>query len=125
MAKPYIKQLENFQGYAPPGHTGTINVRLVEKDYTGTFEMVLGTLEPGGGAHRHSHNIETQICYVIEGEMEITLDEDTPVRCGPGTVVGIPPHIEHRIVNSGGGPLKLIVLYSPPLPPRNDEKPAS
>lgn len=120
MAKPYIKHLSHFDPYAPPGHTGTVNLRIVEKDYTGTFEMVLGTLDPGCGAHRHAHDIETQICYVVEGEMEIVLDDDPPVRCGPGTVVGIPPHVQHTITNCGNSPLKLMVIYSPPLPPRND-----
>lgn len=106
--------------YAPPGHTGTVNVRLVEKDFCGAFEMIHGTIDPGSGAHSHAHDIESQVCYVLEGEMEITLDDDAPVKCAPGTIVTIPPKVEHLIVSTGDKPLKLIVIYSPPLRPRDD-----
>ena len=115
-----IRHVDELPRYAPPGHTGTVNVKLVEKEFCGRFEMVLGTIEPGSGAERHSHQLESQVCYLVEGEMEISLGEDPPVRCGPGTVVTIPPKLDHLIVSTGEQPLKLIVLYSPPLPPRED-----
>ena len=115
-----IKHAGKTTHYAPPGHTGTVNVRLVEKDFCGSFEMIHGTIDPGSGAHSHAHDIEPQVCYVLEGEMEITLDDDAPVKCGPQTVVTIPPKVEHLIVSTGEVPLKLIIIYSPPLPPRED-----
>lgn len=118
--KPYIKHVSDLQRYAPPGHYGTENVRLVEKDFNGAFEMILGTLAPGAEAHRHAHETETQICYVIEGEMEVTFGSEPPVTCPAGTVVGIPPKLDHHFLNSGDSPLKLIVLYSPPLKPREE-----
>jgi mannose-6-phosphate isomerase-like protein (cupin superfamily) len=118
--QPYITHRNDLHHYAPPGHSGTVNVRLVDKAYTGTFEMIHGTIEPDCEAHRHSHKTETQICYVLEGEMEISFGDDPPVKCAPGTVVAIPPELEHRIVSSGREPLKLIVIYSPPLPPRDE-----
>jgi len=115
-----IRNLADFQRYSPPGHTGTSNVRLVDKTFCGAFEMVHGTIEPGCGAERHSHASESQVCYVLAGEMEVTFDDDAPVRCGPGAVVEIPPLVDHLIVNCGDTPLELLVIYSPPLPPRDD-----
>ena len=115
-----IRNLTEFKRYSPPGHTGTSNVRLVEKEFCGAFEMVHGTTDPGCGAERHNHETESQVCYVLEGDMEVTFDDDEPVRCGPGAVVEIPPQVDHLIVNCGDAPLQLLVLYSPPLPPRGD-----
>lgn len=115
-----IQHQDELARYAPPDHTGTVNVRLVEKDFCGAFEMVLGKIDPGCEAHRHSHEIESQVCYVLEGEMEVSLGEDEPVRCGAGAVITIPPMVDHLIVSTGEVPCKLIVLYSPPLPPRDD-----
>ncbi len=115
-----IKTLDDFAKYGPPGHTDTVNRRLVDRDFCGAFEMVHGTLAPGGQADRHAHETESQVCYVLEGEMEVTFDGDPPVRCGAGAVVTIPPKVDHLIVNCGDTPLKLLVLYSPPLPPRDD-----
>ena len=58
--------------------------------------------------------------YVLEGGCEVTLGDDRPVTCGPGTVVRIPPKLRHRVVATGGTPMRAIVLYSPPLGPRNE-----
>ncbi|MBI37450.1 MAG: cupin [Alphaproteobacteria bacterium] len=122
MTEAKIKNLLDLERYSPPGHTGTVNVRMVEKSFCGAFEMVHGTIEPGCGAECHSHEIENQICYVLEGLMEVTINNETPMTCGPGTIVEIPPKVEHLIINSGDKLLKLLVVYSPPLPPRNDVK---
>jgi len=119
-ARPSIRNLADFPRYSPPGHTGTSNVRLVDRDFCGTFEMVHGTIEPGGRAERHRHETESQVCYVLEGEMEVTFDDGPSAKCGPGAVVEIPPKVDHLIVNCGDTPLQLLVLYSPPLPPRGE-----
>ncbi len=90
-------------------------MRLVDRDFRGAFEMILGAIAPGGEAERHRHERESQILYVLEGHAEIELGEDAPVRCGPGTVIRIPPGLDHRIVSVGETPLESIVIYSPPL----------
>jgi quercetin dioxygenase-like cupin family protein len=105
-----IRYLPDIKKYTPPGHTGTSNARLIEKTFCENFEMIHGTIEPGCGAHRHSHDVHSQVCYVLEGEMEVSFDDNNPEYCGPGAVVEIPPKVEHLI----------IVIYSPPLPPRGD-----
>jgi quercetin dioxygenase-like cupin family protein len=115
-----IRNFAGFDKYSPPGHTGTVNRRLVDKDFCGAFELIYGTIAPGGRADRHAHETESQVCYVLDGDMEITFGDGAPVACGPGAVVEIPPQTEHLIVNCGDTPLKLLVLYSPPLPPRGD-----
>ncbi len=115
-----IRSLSDFAKYGPPGHSGTVNRRLVDRDFCGAFEMVHGTIAPGGRAERHRHETEAQVCYVLAGEMAVTFADDTPVTCGPGTTVTIPPQVDHLIVNTGDMPLELLVLYSPPLPPRDD-----
>ena len=106
--------------YAPPGHDGTVNIRLVDTAFCGRFEMVLGTLEPGGVAHRHHHDVEAQIVYVLEGSCSVELGTEPAVTCGPGTIIKLPPKLDHLITSNGDVPLKIIVIYSPPLPPRND-----
>ncbi len=110
-----IQNTDELGTYSPPGHSGTVNARLVDRDFCGTFEMILGAIAPGGGAERHHHEREHQVLYILEGLAEIELGEDAPVRCGGGTVIRIPPGLDHRIVSVGETPLKLIVIYSPPL----------
>jgi mannose-6-phosphate isomerase-like protein (cupin superfamily) len=108
--------------YSPPDHQGTVNVRLVDGDFCGAFEMNLGTVVPGGEAEPHLHETEHQVFYILEGQCEVTLGDDAPVLCGAGTVVRIPPKLLHRVVAVGEVPMKGIIIYSPPLGPR-DERP--
>ena len=115
-----IRHENELEKYAPPGHHGTVNVRLIERDFCGTFEMALGILEPGGTAERHDHDIEHQVVYVLEGLCDVELGSQPAVECGPGTIIEIPPKVMHFVVSKGETPLKVLVLYSPPLPPRED-----
>ena len=120
MHQGLIAQDSELHRYAPPGHAGTVNVRLVEKEFCGAFEMIHGTIAPGGEAERHRHEVEHQVIYLLDGEASVELGDDPAVHCGPGAVIRIPPQLDHRVVNTGDRPLKVIVLYSPPLPPRDD-----
>ena len=110
--------------YIPPGHEGTVNYRLVDKDFSGAFEMNLGIVQPGGEASPHLHEDEHQIVYILEGVADVVLGDDPVVECGPGTVVRIPPKVLHAVYTKGDTPLRALVLYSPPLGPR-DERPVS
>ena len=113
-----IQHIGELPTYAPPGHSGTINRRLVTGDFNGAFEMVLGEIAPGGIADRHAHSREHQCIYILDGEAEVQLGREPKRRCGPGTIVRIPPGLEHEVTALGAAPLRLIVLYSPPLPKR-------
>lgn len=117
----HIERRESMPRYEPPGHTGTVNVRLCDRSFCDGFEMVLGRLEPGAEAHRHSHATEHQAMYVLRGEAYVELGDEPPVTCSPGTIIRIPPGLEHYVRNDGADALELMLVYSPPLPPRDDK----
>lgn len=119
--KDLIAHEGRLSKYGPPGHTGTVNVRLTDSDFCPGFEMVLGRLEPGAEAHRHSHDVEHQAMYVLKGSALVTLGDAAPRDCGPGTIVRIPPGLDHHVLNDCDEPLELLIVYSPPLPPREDK----
>jgi quercetin dioxygenase-like cupin family protein len=110
-----IVEQSELPRYTPPGHSGTTNVRLVEGSFDGRFELVHGTLEPGGVAERHSHAAESQVIYVLAGRARVALGEEPARICGPETVIRIPPGVEHEVTSLGPDPLKLVIVYSPPL----------
>ncbi len=120
MDQPLIAHAADLARYAPPAHSGTVNVRLVDKHFCGAFEMIRGVVQPGGQAEPHHHEREHQVMYVVGGEAEVTLGDEAPVRCGPGAVVRIPPLLAHRVLCAGAEPLEVIIVYSPPLPERDD-----
>ncbi|MCG8546937.1 MAG: cupin domain-containing protein [Alphaproteobacteria bacterium] len=122
MTKSLIEHENDIAKYIPPDHEGTVNIRLVDGDFCGRFELNLGVVQPGGEALPHSHEDEHQVIYFIDGKADVILGGEPAVECGPGAVVRIPPKLEHAVVAKGDTPLKVLVLYSPPLPPR-DERP--
>lgn len=115
-AKP-VEHISEMPTYAPPGHSGTSNVRLVGRDFTGDYELLLGTIEPGGHATRHNHAIETQAMYVLAGRARVALGDQPAETHGPGTIVRIPPGLDHVVESLGPEPLQLLIVYSPPLAP--------
>ena len=114
--RPAIVHERDLQPYSPPGHSETVNRRLVGGDFAGTFELIHGTIAAGGEAEAHQHERESQVIYVLSGQARVTLGTGPPTVCQSGDVVQIPPGIRHHVVNTGSVPLELVIVYSPPLP---------
>ena len=67
-ADTLIQHASELPGYSPPAHSGTVNRRLVGREFGAGFEMILGQVAPGGAASRHYHVEEAQIVYVLKGD---------------------------------------------------------
>ena len=112
-----IQHVSELPAYSPPAHSGTVNRRLVGREFGAGFEMILGRVAPGGEASRHYHVDEAQIVYLLKGEADVTLGNSPARRCGPGTVIRIPKRLAHEVVTVGDEALECLVLYAPPLGP--------
>ncbi len=76
----------------------------------GLFEL---TMQPGSGGPRpHIHKQMTEIFYVVEGEVELTLDEEK-VTAQPGAVMVVPQSIPHAFANPGQTQSKLLIMFCP------------
>ena len=115
-----IRHQDELEKYVPPGHHGTVNVRLIEKNFCGSLEMAHGTLDPNGVAHAHDHETEYQVIYILEGKCDVALGDDPIVECRAGSIIEIPPKVMHEVTAKGDTPLRVLVIYSPPLPSRDD-----
>ena len=99
-ADALIQHVSELPAYSPPAHSGTVNRRLVGREFGAGFEMILGHVMPGGEASRHYHVEEAQIVYILKGEADVALGDDPPHRCGPGTVIRIPKGVTHEVVTA-------------------------
>src|SRR3954469_5945791 len=72
-----------------------------EIEFDPTFEV-----EP------HTHADHTDSFYVLEGEVEFTI-EDEVVRAGPGAFVAAPPGTLHGFRNPGPGMARVLNLHAP------------
>jgi oxalate decarboxylase/phosphoglucose isomerase-like protein (cupin superfamily) len=84
------------------------------------FSGGLVDVAPGGGHARHNHPGAEEIILVIDGTGEQMVEDEhgNPVtqKVGPGCTIYIPESRFHATLNTGPGPMKLFVVYSPAGP---------
>lgn len=84
------------------------------------FSGGLVDVAPGSGHARHNHPGAEEIILVIEGTGQQMVEDETgrPVvqQVGPGCTVYVPESRYHSTLNTGEGPMKLFVVYSPAGP---------
>ncbi len=94
---------------------------LIENEQRRIF--VKGSWEPmafleyeGGpnyeGAGPHFHKLHVDSFYVLEGELQFWVGEETH-RAGPGTFVAVPPGIIHAFTNPGPGSVRFLNVHAP------------
>lgn len=86
-------------------------------DVTGSERFSAGVvkLEPGKGHERHTHPDSDEILYVLRGEGEQEVGDESR-RIEAGDLVFVPEGVEHGTVNAGWEPLLLLAVYAPPGP---------
>jgi quercetin dioxygenase-like cupin family protein len=112
-----IEHVSELPAYSPPAHSGTVNRRLVGREFGAGFEMILGHVASGGEASPHYHVDEAQIVYILKGEADVALGDEPARRSGAGTIIRIPKGLAHEVVTVGDEALECLVLYAPPLGP--------
>jgi uncharacterized cupin superfamily protein len=76
------------------------------------LRMHISVINPGESPHPpHSHAGE-EILFLLDGEAEVLLGEETRV-IGPMTAVFCPEHVTHCLRNCGGAPLKFMLIRVP------------
>jgi oxalate decarboxylase/phosphoglucose isomerase-like protein (cupin superfamily) len=93
---------------------GTARI-LSEPQVTGARRHSFGITEvlPGGGHGRHNHPGTEEIIYVLSGEGEQMVDDQPPVKIGPGACIFIPDGIYHATLNTGSERMRLLIVYAP------------
>ena len=111
----FVVRPEDVSTYFPAAHTGTVNRRLIGSETVGakSMEVVLGEVESTGLAEAHYHDVAEQAIYLLEGKCLVEVEgESREMR--PGDVAFFAPGKRHRAIPVGG-PVKVLVIYSPPL----------
>ena len=90
---------------------------MATPDVNGSERFSAGSipLAPGKGHESHTHPDSDEILYIISGEGEQTVEDETR-EVGPGEMIFIPAGTEHGTINTGWQPLQLLAVYSPPGP---------
>ncbi len=77
------------------------------------FAMGLEEIDPHSEIPRHSHSHAEEIIFVFKGKGQAYINNEV-TDLTPGTVIYLPPNVEHRFVNIGDEPLWITWTLSPP-----------
>lgn len=95
-------------------HTGAAAEKFFKSTLAESPRLLLGLncLEPGQTQAAHTHADQDKFYFVIEGEGEFTVGDETR-RAGPGVSVWAPAGATHGVTNRGDVRLVLLVGIAP------------
>lgn len=81
------------------------------------ISVAVVAMNPGQGHARHNHPAAEEVIYILSGTGEQMIEDEhgEPITrpVGPGTTVYVPQARFHATLNTGNGPLRLLVAFSP------------
>jgi len=103
----------------PPGGGDELNMvgsqffhKVKSGDTNGVFSVIEIVSPPGKGVSLHVHEREDELVYLLEGEIEVTLGDQT-MTAVPGVMALLPRGIPHGFTNNGDKPSRLLVTILP------------
>jgi quercetin dioxygenase-like cupin family protein len=89
-----------------PGEGGRVKADRPE------LSLLEVTFDPGSGVAPHFHRGHSDSFYVLEGEVEFHLGDET-IRATAGSYVLAPPNVVHWFRNVSEAPVRLLNLHTP------------
>lgn len=104
---------------SPPGGGDELNLagsqvfhRAKSGETDGVFSVVELVSEPGTGVSLHVHDNEDELVYIVEGEIEVTLG-DQSMKASKGVMALLPRGIPHGYTNVGDTPSRVLDVILP------------
>ena len=91
---------------------GICSVCLSGKDTGGAYCLLEVGLAPGMAVPRHTHTREDEVYFVLAGELEATVGDETFV-LRPGDTLLAPRDVPHELRNSGTSENHFLLVFSP------------
>jgi quercetin dioxygenase-like cupin family protein len=91
---------------------GLGSVCLSGTDTGGAYCLLEVSLAPGMAVPRHTHTREDEVYFVLAGELEVTVGDETFVLQPGDTLLG-PRDIPHKLRNSGNTTNHYLLVFSP------------
>ena len=111
MSLPII--LQPGEGESVQIRSSTCTFKATGKDTKGHFGLFEFVMEAGSiGASPHIHKQLTEMFYVLEGSVEMTLSDRT-LAAQPGAFILVPENTPHGFSNLGQTPAKLLIMFCP------------
>jgi quercetin dioxygenase-like cupin family protein len=90
----------------------TLTFKATAAQTGGSLMAVEVLAAPGGGPPPHVHAGEDELWYVLDGEFEILMGEET-MRASAGAFAFVPRGTLHRFENVSDTPSRVLILFTP------------
>jgi quercetin dioxygenase-like cupin family protein len=90
----------------------TTTFKVTSEQTGGAYAILEQVIPPQHGPPLHVHRHETEIFYVLEGEFEIRVGDET-IPAAAGAIAACPRDIPHTFRNIGSAPGKLLLTVIP------------
>lgn len=96
---------------APSSGTDTVSKTAKKAGFVGTkrLTMIRQHYAPGGTHLPHKHDLSEQMYYLESGKAQVRIGEETH-NLVPGSIVYIPPRVEHEFKNNSNEPCVNILI---------------
>src|SRR5215470_2607852 len=91
---------------------GVGSICLSGADTGGAYSLLEMSLAPGMGVPRHTHTREDEAYFVLAGELEVVVGEESFILRAGDTLMA-PRDIPHRLRNSGKVENHYLLVFSP------------
>jgi len=115
--------LERGEGrYVSIGAGTRCTFKVTGENTDGHFGLFEYTMEPNtAGPGRHIHRETAEIFYVVEGEVELVVGDET-LTAQAGTTALVPTEVVHAFSNTSSRQLVLLIMFAQPTRARNTSK---
>jgi len=96
----------------PPDHAVVSRPGKATTGLLPQIELLEGTVAPGDGDAPHTHHVHVDVCYVLDGELDLRLGDGT-VRVPAGSCVTAPPYLVHGFRNRTDTNVRYLNLHAP------------
>jgi quercetin dioxygenase-like cupin family protein len=83
------------------------------EETNGAFAVTEIVAQPAFGPPPHTHTREDESFYVLEGEFEVSLNNEKPFVVRAGSFVHLPKGVLHTHKAVGSGPARVLAIYVP------------
>lgn len=112
--KPYVFYKEETGEYEAPVPFTRFARLLIDVDLIEDTKLSIAIFryEPGQIGPCHKHKKETEVYYILKGHGTLRLDKEI-VKLHEGTIVYIPPGVEHETKNNSKKELEFLAIFCP------------
>src|SRR5579862_2348545 len=90
----------------------TCTLKLTGHETAGRLLIFEASTPPAGGPPPHVHVNDAETYFVLEGEYQVTLDEET-LTARAGDLVFIPPGVLHTYANRTHAAARMLTIFAP------------